>query len=210
MSVLDFLKNVLGLRDESLLKEALCLCDVRHMKKGETLIAPGEIPDHLYLLMDGIFRGFFPDVDGKDITDCLVAHPGFSLMHSSDLTEESRITVEALTDATVFSLPMSEFYAMVDKFPSVYTLYKKMVLFSVDYHRQIKIMMYQYSAAQRYHWFIKHYPGILNRISHKYIASFLNMTPVTLSRLLNTPVPSEETENLYELFSFPQLSATSD
>ena len=49
-----------------------------------------------------------------------------------------------------------------------------------------------YSAMQRYQWFLEEYPGIIHRVSHKYIASFLGMTPVTLSRLRKT-LREEET-----------------
>ena len=36
---------------------------------------------------------------------------------------------------------------------------------------------------ERYQWFLKHYPGLIQTVSNKHIASFLGMTPVTLSRL---------------------------
>ena len=36
---------------------------------------------------------------------------------------------------------------------------------------------------ERYQWFRQAYPGLSEKISNRYIASFLNMTPVTLSRL---------------------------
>ena len=36
---------------------------------------------------------------------------------------------------------------------------------------------------QRYQWFLSAYPGLIDRVSHKYIASLLNMTPVTLSKI---------------------------
>ena len=35
----------------------------------------------------------------------------------------------------------------------------------------------------RYQWFLKKYPGLIDEVSNKHIASFLGMTPVTLSRL---------------------------
>lgn len=39
------------------------------------------------------------------------------------------------------------------------------------------------SASERYRWFLSNYPGLIDRVPHRHIASFLNMTPVTLSRL---------------------------
>ena len=44
-------------------------------------------------------------------------------------------------------------------------------------------MIGQESAMVRYHWFMKTYPGLVDHVRDKYVASFLGMTPVTLSRL---------------------------
>ena len=43
-------------------------------------------------------------------------------------------------------------------------------------------MLYQVEAAKRYAWFLEHYPGLDPLVNDKYIASFLGVTPVTLSR----------------------------
>lgn len=43
-------------------------------------------------------------------------------------------------------------------------------------------MLTSCSAVQRYQWFLKRYPGIVDCINIKYITSFLGMTPETLSR----------------------------
>lgn len=202
VSEIEFLKNILGMKDEQLINEALPLCKILNVKKGQRLISPGEQQANIHLLVDGIFRSYFLDYDGKDITDCLVVKPGISLMPSSDLEESSPCTIEALTDSSVFRIAISDFFALANRYPPVNDLYTKLILGSVSYHRQLKIMMYQYSAVQRYHWFLKYYPNTIDRISHKYIASFLNMTPVTLSRLINGHIPEAENENLVDLFDF--------
>ena len=48
---------------------------------------------------------------------------------------------------------------------------------------EIKSAMYQYDAKERYLWFLDYYPGVIERISNKYVAAFLGISPVTLSRL---------------------------
>ena len=62
-------------------------------------------------------------------------------------------------------------------------LHEKLLIQSENQHRTLKIVAYQYTAAQRYQWFLQEYPGLIDRIQHKYIASLLNMTPVTLSKV---------------------------
>lgn len=39
------------------------------------------------------------------------------------------------------------------------------------------------NAKERYNWFLREYKDLIDRVSHRHVASFLNMTPVTLSRL---------------------------
>lgn len=41
---------------------------------------------------------------------------------------------------------------------------------------------YRYDARQRYLWFLSAYPGLIQKVSNKYVASFLGMNPSTLSR----------------------------
>lgn len=206
MSEIELLKNILGLKDEQLLNEVIPLCKILNIKKGQRLVIPGKQQVYIHLLVAGIFRGCFWDADGKDITDCLVINPGIPLMPSSDLKEISPCSIEALEDSSVFRIAISDFYALANRYAPVNDLYNKLVLGSVSYHRQLKIMMYQYSAAQRYHWFLEHYPNTINRISHKYITFFLNMTPVTLSRLINGHIPETENDNPVDLFDFQTIS----
>lgn len=207
VSELDFLRNVLGLDQEDLLADALAVCQIKAVSKGSTLFKGGEQPTQVCLLVDGIFRGFFLDADGKEITDCLVSTPGYPLMPDSDLTVASNLTIEALTDALVFSLSIQDFFLLTQRYAAIQSLYQKMMLYSWGYHRQLKVMMYQYSAAERYRWFLRYYPQVLDQISHKYIASFLNMTPVTLSKLINSISAQENSGELLDLFNFPDVKS---
>lgn len=207
MSELDFLQNVLGLNQEALLTDVLAVCQIKAVPKGSQLFKAGQQPTQVCLLVKGIFRGFFLDSEGNEITDCLVTIPGYPLMPDSDLTVASNLTIEALTDSLVFSLSIHDFFMLMQQHSAIQSLYQKMMLYSWGYHRQLKVMMYQYSAAERYRWFMRYYPQVLDQISHKYIASFLNMTPVTLSRLINNTAVSEESAELLDLFSFPDIKS---
>lgn len=204
MTTLDFLKDTLQLNDPGLLRDARLLGRIQRVKKGSHLFEPGQVPTRIYLLAEGIFRTFFVNADGQETTDCLVCTPGTSLMAVSDLRMPSPATTEALTDSLVFCLSVPDFAALFSRYPVVQQLYQQMLLFSTDYHRQLQVILCQYTAAQRYLWFLKHYPGVMDRISHRYIASFLNMTPVTLSRLSHTPDLADTVTLPPEPFPFPE------
>ena len=207
MSELDFLRNVLGLQQEDLLAEALTVCKIKNVPKGYKLFDTGENPTQICLLVNGVFRGFFLDADGNEITDCLVITPGYPLMPDSNLNVSSSLTIEALTNSLVFTLPISDFLLLAQRHAAIQSLYQKMMLYSWGYHHQLKVMMYQYSAAERYRWFLRYYPNVLDQISHKYVTSFLNMTPVTLSKLINATSASCSTSDLLDLFCFPDIKS---
>ena len=76
-----------------------------------------------------------------------------------------------------------EVVRLLKEYPSLEELYRKLLFISSSRHRDLKMAAYQYTAIQRYQWFLTEYPGLIDKISHKYIASLLNMTPVTLSKI---------------------------
>ena len=183
MLLIDFFQKVLGISEEALVQEALRVSETRVLKKGEYLIRQGNTPTHVYFLMQGIARGVLTDVNGKEITDCLVFQCGAPAMPSSDIDQPAPIDVQTLTECEVVRIAVPEVNRMLREYPAMSELYRQLVMESSRLHWELKIAIYQYTAMERYQWFRQAYPGLSEKISNRYIASFLNMTPVTLSRL---------------------------
>ena len=183
MLLIDFFQKALGISDEALVQEALRVSETRVLKRGEYLIRQGNVPTHVYFLMQGIARGVLSDVNGKEITDCLVFKCGSPVMPSSDITQPAPIDIQTLTVCEVVRIAIPEVNRMLREYPALSELYRQLIMESSRLHWELKIAVYQYTAMERYQWFRAAYPGLSDKISNKYIASFLNMTPVTLSRL---------------------------
>ena len=183
MLLIDFFQKALGISDETLVQEALRVSETRVLRKGEYLIRQGDVPAHVYFLMQGIVRGVLSDVNGKEITDCLVFKCGAPVMPSSDITQAAPIDIQTLSECEVVRIAVSEINRLLRTYPALEELYRQLIVESARTHWELKIAIYQYNAMERYQWFQQVYPGLSEKISNKYIASFLNMTPVTLSRL---------------------------
>ena len=183
MLLIDFFQKALGISDEALVQEALRVSETRVLKKGEYLIRQGNVPSHVYFLMQGIVRGVLSDVNGKEITDCLVFKCGSPVMPSSDITQAAPIDIQTLSECEVVRIAVPEVNRMLRIYPALEEMYRQLIVESARIHWELKIAIYQYTAMERYQWFQQAYPGLSEKISNKYIASFLNMTPVTLSRL---------------------------
>lgn len=185
MQLFNFYKNILGLTEDELINDAIKATEIKVLRKGDHLIRAGELPTHMCFLMNGVIRGVLLDCNGKDITDCIVFRCGDPVMPDNDFTQPASITLEALMDSEIICISLSTVAYLLKKYPSLTELYQRLLLFSANVHRSLKIATYQYTAVQRYEWFLKEYPGLIDQISHKYIASLLNMTPVTLSKIRN-------------------------
>lgn len=183
MQLAEFFNDVLGLADRALIDEAVKISEIKVLKPGEYLIRSGEVPAYMCFLLKGILRGFMLDLNGKDMTDCIAFRCGDAAMPDNDFTQPASITMEALTDCEILCISIPNVMRLLREYPSLNGLYQRLLLKSANLHRDLKIVSYQYTAMQRYQWFLEQYPGLIDKISHKYIASLLNMTPVTLSKM---------------------------
>ena len=182
MQIDDFLTDVLGLQDPELLRKVRQIAEIRYIRKGQLLFREGEKPGCVAILVHGIFRSFFFDMEGRDITDCIVCQSGLSLMPGSDILASAPASTEALADSEIFCLPAGELIALMKQYSSVMQLYNQNLQWSGEYHMEVKRVICSLPAVERYQWFLRKYPGLVDRIANRHIASFLNMTPVTLSR----------------------------
>ena len=169
MLLIDFFQKVLGISDEALVQEALRVSETRVLKKGEYLIRQGNMPTHVYFLMQGIARGVLTDVNGKEITDCLAFRCGSPVMPSSDIDQPAPIDIQTLTECEVVRIAIPEVNRMLKEYPTLSELYRQMVMDWSRVHWELKIAIYQYTAMERYQWFQRSYPGLSEKISNKYI-----------------------------------------
>lgn len=183
MQLYNFYKDILQITEDSAIDEAIKATEIKVFRRGEYLIRAGDVPKQVFFLLHGIVRGVMLDINGKDITDCIMFRCGDPVVPDHDITQPASISLEALTDCEIVSLPLATVIHMLDNYPSMVDLYHRLLSLSVNLHRGLKIATYQYTAAQRYEWFLREYPGLIDQIHHKYIATLLNMTPVTLSKM---------------------------
>ena len=182
----EFYTNILGLSDQRLIQELAEETNKVYFKAGQIIFSVGEICNDIFFLEEGLIRGVILDIQGRDITDCLIFRCGETLLASFDKLEKdipATYSVEVLEDSSFFRIPMEKVIELKEKYAEVIQLYNQMLIESLEEHREIKLALYQFTAVDRYLWFLRKYPSLINRIPYKQIASYLGMTPVTLSRI---------------------------
>lgn len=186
MDTRDFFKKILYVDDDQLVDQLINITNIVHIKKGEMLVRQGERQEDFIFLINGIFRGFYLDRNGKEITDCIGFKEGTPGMSVAVNNEASPISIEALTKCDFLKLSGNELAVLVEENPLLVKIYNDILQTAMRVHWELKIMVSQHTVLERYQWFLEKYPGLIDQISNKIIASYLGMTPVTLSRIRRT------------------------
>ena len=161
-------------------------------KKGEMLIRTGDDIHYIYVVIEGVVRGFLIKPNGQEMTDSLLYQKGFPVIPSSDMTMPSPMNYSVLTDSRIMRIPIDNVRNIVrdNNILLRYVIY----LFSqhLRFHRESKAARYLFASGERYQWFLREYSELVGKISNKVIATFIGVTPETLSRIQNTKDESSE------------------
>ena len=183
MEIRAFYRDALGVRDPQLLTMLEENSHVVQVDKGQKVLDFGEICTEILFLASGIFRGYFLDARGRDVTDCFGVLPGMPALPCSGFEKPSPICIEVLEDSEFVAIPIRALLPHLTASMELMSIYNMLLQESLKEHWENKIALGQYSAAERYQWFLKSYPGLIDRVPHRDVASFLGMTPVSLSRI---------------------------
>lgn len=159
------------------------LAERRDLNKGEMLIHQGQISRYIVFVAKGMLRQYYFK-NGKEVTEHF-SYEGCILMCIESLLkqEPTRLVAEALEPATVYLLPYDRLLKLSEDIREINIFYRKILEFSLI-TSQIKADSWRFETArERYNLLMKTYPEVIKRAPLSHIASYLLMTPETLSRV---------------------------
>ena len=91
--------------------------------------------------------------------------------------------IQANEKTELLYIPKAVFLELVENLPAINRVYRNM-LEKAYITSQKRIYQFQgLNAVDRLRWLLEEYPGILSRIPNRLVASYLGITPYTLSRI---------------------------
>ena len=151
--------------------------------KGEMILAEGEVCRGISYIEKGLVRQFY-NKNGKEVTEHLgVDHTIFMCIESLFTEEPSRLQVEALEATLVYILPKSKLEAAAIRNVNIQMLYRKILEESLIQSQVHADLMRFETAPNKYKRLCELSPQVVLRAPLTYIASYLQMTPETLSRI---------------------------
>ncbi len=151
--------------------------------KGEMILTEGEVCRGISYIEKGLVRQFYHK-NGKEVTEHLgVDHTIFMCIESLFKEEPTLLQVEALEATLVYILPKSKLEAAAIRNVNIQMLYRKILEESLIQSQVHADLMRFETAPNKYKRLCELNPQVVLRAPLTYIASYLQMTPETLSRI---------------------------
>ncbi len=152
-------------------------------QRGEIILAEGEVSKDIYWVAKGLVRLFY-EKNGKELTEHLAAENNIVMSIESLFREKpTHLQIMAVEPTLVFALPRLQLERKAIRSVNIQMLYRKILEESLIRSQVHADMMRFESAKSRYERFVKLHPQLVLRAPLVYVASFLQMTPETLSRV---------------------------
>lgn len=156
--------------------------------KGEKILAEGEICTGIYWILKGLVRQYYYK-NGKEVTEYMATENTICMCIESLFQEEpTHLQIMAIEPTVLYFIPKADLEAVAMKSVNIQILYRKILEESLIVSQKHADMLRFESAQDRYQKLVKHNPQLVLRAPLVYIASYLQMTPETLSRVRNNVI----------------------
>lgn len=156
----------------------------QHLRKGDFLLREGEVCHGTYFVEKGLLRMYSLDKNGKEHIIQFAPESWLISDRSSQFfNEKSRYYIDAVEDSEVLFLTNEFFTELHKRFPETVQSNDLLLQKHIRNIQQRVNSLLAETAEERYLNFIKMYPNLMLRLPQWMVASYLGITPESLSRV---------------------------
>ena len=180
----EYIENIIGKKlsdsDWNLLSE---IAEHSELPKGHLLVKEGQRCNHIWYLKEGAVR-FFENVNGDyRTTHFFVAPSMFTVYHSLITGSPSELSIEATSDLIMETLPFNQLNKLYDQSHALERVGRIMAEYQFISELNRRRMLLNMDALERYEFLESNQPEVFQQFQLKDIATYIGITPVSLSRL---------------------------
>ncbi|MDI6401768.1 Crp/Fnr family transcriptional regulator [Balneolaceae bacterium ANBcel3] len=156
----------------------------KSVKKGELFIRSGEVPGKFAFVHSGLFRYLYTNEEGKQFTKGFMPQFLFLSSYSAMIQNTpSWFCIEALEDSLIIEF---DYHSWMELKASSFHWDRFLIAmlergYTIKETRERELLLLD--AESRYKIFLDRYPGLEQRVKQHMIASYLGVTPESLSRI---------------------------
>lgn len=170
--------------DELAIGEVLRYFQPIKTKRNQILVSPEEICKHYYFIEKGALRLFTFNAEGKESSRYFGFEGNFCTALPSFIDQQPAMEyLQSLENCNLLKINRTDFFNLVSKYDFFARIYLEILELGFI-TAQKRIYGFQgFDAMEKVKWVISNQPQLLLRISNKMAASYLGISPSTLSRI---------------------------
>ena len=168
-------------KEKERIKAAITLRDV---PRNYTLIDLGQTAQEVFFINKGLLRFYYITDEGNEITGFIFQENMFAGSHESFFSQQPSIQVlETLEDSELLVFPYDQLQQLFVDVPKMNVLVRKVLEVRMSFAQKIVASLIIHKPQDRYTSYQQLHPGLENRIPQHILASYMGITPVSLSRI---------------------------
>ncbi len=163
------------------LEPLLAVVDYR---KGDVLLTQGAHEMEQYFVLEGVLKRVVSNPEGKEMILRFAREDDMDTSYAAwRLRAPAPYSIRAVTKARVAKMPLPQWAAFLDAHPDLKDDFEYEVMFLMSEVMAHTITLHLLDAPGRVHRFLRKHPELAERVPKKELASYLNLSAETLSRL---------------------------
>ena len=160
------------------------LLTITDYKKGDLLLGQGDHDMAQYFILEGILKRVVANQEGKEMILRFSKEDDMDTSYAAwRLRTPAPYTIRAVVKCRIAHLPMEQWGEFLDKHPSIKDDFEYELMHLMSEVMAHTITLHLLDAAGRVQRFLRKHPDLYERVPMKELASHLNLSAETLSRL---------------------------